>query len=216
MAALRCLNGMFAVDWFEWFVEPSRHSPRLAPEVSAQRGATGIRFNRCSPFGSWRCNAMIKNWRTAVSRVRAALMRRGRTEHDADDLVQEAWVRLACYERQQTVAEPEAFLMRAALNLATDFYRASRNHGEQVLIDDIVLVDTSPGIEAVVLARERMTHLSECLGRLNERTRAIFLAHRVDGMSYREIARQHRLSVSAVEKHIAKATLLVTSWMEGW
>lgn len=168
------------------------------------------------PLRSLALHAMIKNWRTAFSRVKAALMRRGRTEHDADDLVQEAWVRLACYERQQTVVEPEAFLMRAALNLATDFYRASRNHGEQVLVDDVVLVDTSPGIEAVVLARERMTHLSECLGRLNEKTRAIFLSHRVDGMSYREIARQHRLSISAVEKHIAKATLLITSWMEGW
>jgi DNA-directed RNA polymerase specialized sigma24 family protein len=35
-------------------------------------------------------------------------------------------------------------------------------------------------------------------------------------MSYQEIARQHRLSVSAVEKHIARATLAITSWMEGW
>ena len=81
---------------------------------------------------------MVKNWQTAFSRVRAALMRRGRTLHDAEDLVQEAWVRLACYERQQTVAEPEAFLMRAALNLSTDFYRASRIRGEQVLLDDVV------------------------------------------------------------------------------
>lgn len=159
---------------------------------------------------------MVKNWQTAFSRVRAALMRRGRTLHDAEDLVQEAWVRLACYERQQTVAEPEAFLMRAALNLSTDFYRASRIRGEQVLLDDVVLVDASPGAEAVLLARERMTRLSECLCRLDARTRDIFLAQRVDGMSYQQIARHHGLSVSAVEKHIAKATLMVTSWMEGW
>jgi RNA polymerase sigma factor (sigma-70 family) len=160
--------------------------------------------------------AMVKNWQSAFSRVRAALMRRGRTEHDAEDLVQEAWVRLARYERQQTVAEPEAFLMRAALNLSTDSYRASRSRGEQVLLDGVVLVDTSPGIEAVLLARERMSRLSECLGSLNPKTRDIFLAHRIDGMRYQDIARHHRLSVSAVEKHIAKATLMVTSWMEGW
>jgi RNA polymerase sigma-70 factor (ECF subfamily) len=54
------------------------------------------------------------------------------------------------------------------------------------------------------------------LGRLNEKTRDIFLAHRIDGLSYQEIARQHRLSISSVEKHIAKATLVMTSWMEGW
>ena len=143
-------------------------------------------------------------------------MRRGRTEHDADDLVQEAWVRLACYERDRSVAEPEAFLMRAALNLSIDSYRASSSRGEQVLLDEAVLVDASPGIEATLLARERVSRLSECLGRLNSRTRDIFLAHRVDGMSYQQIASHHQLSVSAVEKHIAKATLVITSWMEGW
>jgi RNA polymerase sigma-70 factor (ECF subfamily) len=143
-------------------------------------------------------------------------MRRGRTEHDADDLVQEAWVRLACYERSQTVVEPEAFLMRAALNLSIDSYRASKSRGEEVLLEEVVLVDMTPGAEAVLLARERITRLSECLGRLNSKTREIFLAHRVDGMTYQEIARHHSLSVSSVEKHIAKAMLLVTSWMEGW
>lgn len=159
---------------------------------------------------------MVKNWQTVFSRVRAALMRRGRTRHDADDLVQEAWVRLACYERRQTVDEPEAFLMRAALNLSIDAYRASRNHGEQVLLDDVVLVDSTPSAETVVLARERIARVSECLGRLDAKTCKIFLAHRVEGLSYLEIARQHRLSVSAIEKHIAKATLVLTCSMEGW
>lgn len=159
---------------------------------------------------------MVTNWQAALSRVRAALMRRGRTVHDADDLVQEAWVRLACYEREQSVAKPEAFLMRTALNLSIDAYRARANHGEEVLLDEVVLIDTTPGAEAVVLARERMARLSAGLGRMNGKTREIFLSHRVDGMSYQKIARQHQLSISTVEKHIAKATLQVTSWMEGW
>ena len=159
---------------------------------------------------------MVKNWQTAFSRVRAALMRRGRTRHDADDLVQEAWVRLACYERRQTVAEPEAFLMRAALNLSIDAYRASKSRGEQVLLEETVLVDATPSAEAVLLGRERIARLSECLACLDARTRKIFLAHRVDGLSYLEIARDHGLSVSSIEKHIAKATLVLTSAMEGW
>jgi RNA polymerase sigma factor (sigma-70 family) len=159
---------------------------------------------------------MVTNWQTAFSRVRSALMRRGRTTHDADDLVQEAWVRLACYERRQTVLEPEAFLMRAAINLSIDAHRARLTRGEEVLLEHVVLVDTAPGAEAVVLARERMARLNLCVGRLGDKTREIFLAHRVDGLTYREIAQQHRLSISTVEKHIAKATLQVTGWMEGW
>lgn len=159
---------------------------------------------------------MAPDWQAAFFRVRSALVRRGRTTHDADDLVQEAWVRLACYEREQTVAKPEAFLMRTALNLSIDAHRARVNHGEEVLLEEVVLVDSAPGAEAVVLARERLARLSLCLGRLNEKTRDIFLSHRVDGMTYQEIAQRHGLSISTVEKHIAKATLQVTTWMEGW
>jgi RNA polymerase sigma factor (sigma-70 family) len=159
---------------------------------------------------------MVHNWKAALSRVRAALMRRGRTVHEADDLVQEAWVRLACYEREQIVAKPEAFLMRTALNLSIDGHRARVSHGEEVLLDEVVLVDTAPGAEAVVLARERLARLSVCLSRLSDKTRDIFLAHRVDGMTYQEIAQRDGLSISTVEKHIAKATLQVSTWMEGW
>ena len=159
---------------------------------------------------------MSSNWQAVFVRVRAALMRRGRSAHDADDLVQEAWVRLAGYERGQTVARPEAFLMRTALNLSIDTHRARVSQGEEVLLDDVVLVDMAPGAEAVVLARERVARLSVCLGRLSEKTRDIFLSHRVDGLSYQEIAREHQLSISTVEKHVAKATLQITSWMEGW
>jgi RNA polymerase sigma-70 factor (ECF subfamily) len=159
---------------------------------------------------------MVKNWEAVISRVKAALMRRGRTRHDADDLVQEAWLRLACYERRQTVDEPEAFLMRAALNLSIDDYRNSRNRGEQVMLDEIEIADAMPTAESILLARERIARLSESLADLDARTRRIFLSHRVDGMSYGEIAREHRLSVSAVEKHIAKASLLLTRAMAGW
>ena len=159
---------------------------------------------------------MATNWKAVMSRVRAALMRRGRTVHDADDLVQEAWVRLACYEREQAVTQPEAFLMRTALNLSIDTHRRRLSQGEAVLLDEVVLVDTRPSAEATLLARERIARLSVCLGRLSAKTREIFLAHRVDGLSYQEIARHHQLSISTVEKHVAKATLQVTSWMEGW
>ncbi|MEO6279854.1 RNA polymerase sigma factor [Roseateles sp.] len=158
---------------------------------------------------------MIKNLHAVISRVRAVLMRRGRTRHDADDLVQEAWLRLACYEREHAVDEPEAFLMRTALNLSIDNYRASCNLGQQVLIDDIEIADAMPTAEAVLLAREQIARLSVGLAELDPKTRRIFLAHRVDGQSYPEIARENGLSVSAVEKHIAKAALLLARSMEG-
>lgn len=159
---------------------------------------------------------MTTNWKAALLRVRAALMRRGRSAHDADDLVQEAWVRLASYEQEHVVAKPEAFLMRAALNLSIDSHRAQVARGEEVVIDDVVLVACNPSAEVRLLARERTDRLIVCVGRLSQKTREIFLAHRFEELTYQEIAQRHQLSISTVEKHIAKATMQLTSWMEGW
>jgi len=150
------------------------------------------------------------------ARIRDALRRRGSSSQDAEDIVQEAWVRLARYERGQVVDNSEAFLMQTALNLAIDAHRGRVTHGEQVVLDEVILVDESPPVEAVVLGRERMARLNYCLGRLSDKNRDIFLAHRLDGQTYREIADHHGLSISTVEKHIAKATLQLITWMEDW
>lgn len=159
---------------------------------------------------------LAKHWREILARVRGALMRRGRSAQDADDLVQEAWVRLACYEREQTVDRPEAFLMRTALNLSIDAHRAQRTRGDEVLAEEMVLIDLAPTAEATLLAKEQLVRLSLGISRLSETTRRVFLAHRIDGQPYSEIAQAHGISVSTVQKHIAKATLQLTTWMEGW
>jgi RNA polymerase sigma factor (sigma-70 family) len=158
----------------------------------------------------------MKNLPPVFARVRDALRRRGSSTQDAEDIVQDAWVRLVSYERDQVVEQPEAFMMRAALNLSVDAHRIRVSHGEEVLLEDVVLLDTAPGTEAIVLARERMARLSLGLGRMNDKTRDIFLCHRMEGMTYQEIAQRYGMSISTVEKYIAKATLQLTSWMEGW
>ncbi len=156
------------------------------------------------------------NLQATLASIRAALRRRGNSVQDAEDLVQEAWMRLARYQREQEVAQPEAFMMRTALNLAIDAHRARVTRGEEVLVEEVVIVDFAPTAEGVLLAKERLARLSQGVGRLSETTRTVFLAHRVDGLPYGEIARAHGLSISAVQKHVAKATLQLTTWMEGW
>ncbi|WP_277592423.1 RNA polymerase sigma factor [Roseateles saccharophilus] len=159
----------------------------------------------------------MKNWQEVFARVRGVLRRRGRTEQEAEDLTQEAWLRMVCYEdERQPVDQPEGFLMRTALNLSYDAYRSNVSRGEHVELEHAVLLDTAPSTEAVVLARERTARLEVCLGRLPAKTRDVFLASRLEGLPYTEIAKLYGLSVSTVHHHIAQATLRLTTWMEGW
>jgi len=155
-------------------------------------------------------------WAEVFARVRSALMRRGRTSHEAEDILQESWIKMACYEREHPVKEPAAFLMRTALNLSIDAHRMTVSHGEEVAVEDVVLIDVAPSIDDVVLARERMARLTIGLRRLSPKTRDIFLSYRLEGLTYQEIAARHGLSVSSVEKHVARAMLQLAAWMADW
>lgn len=159
---------------------------------------------------------MSKNWKGTLDAMRVLLLRRGRSAEDADDLTQEAWLRFAVYQAQKQVVCPEAFLTRTALNLAASADRARGVRGEEVAVEELSLLDASPGVEATVLARERLARLDFCLGRLRRRTRVIFLDVRVGGMSFSEAAQVHQLTVAGVEKHVTEATARISQWMEGW
>lgn len=62
-----------------------------------------------------------------------------------------------------------------------------------------------PDMTAALEARDLLDRLQNALIQLKPKTRSIFLAHRVDGHSYNEIAKQTGLSVKGVEWHMTKA-----------
>jgi len=150
------------------------------------------------------------------SRVKSALMRRGRSEHDAEDILHDAWLQFETTQRNQTVRKPEAFLMKVALNLSIDAYRASATRGEEVQPEDVDIFDGAPAAEDVVFSRECARRVIECLTQMNDKTRTIFLASKLEGMTYSEIAAKHGMTRSGVEWHISKAVMQLSDWMEGW
>lgn len=158
---------------------------------------------------------MIKDWQATLEVMRVMLLRRGRSAEDADDFMQEAWLRYEVYQRRKQVLSPGAFMMRTALNLAVSADRSRAAHGEEVAVEELALLDSSD-IEATVLARERLARVDACLARLGSKTRAIFLDIRVGGMTFSEAAEVHGISVSGVEKHVTQAAVRISRWMEGW
>jgi hypothetical protein len=54
---------------------------------------------------------------------------------------------------------------------------------------------------------ERLKRLEQAIAKLPRGTREIFLAHRIDALSYEQIAKRTGLPVRDVERHMAKAIL---------
>jgi RNA polymerase sigma-70 factor (ECF subfamily) len=147
--------------------------------------------------------------------LRSKLRRRGAPADDAEDLVQEAYLRFELYRREKTVRNPAAFVARTAMNLAIDASRRRRSGPFAPMTRDVLeIADARPDPAEVLAAQNRLDSLNAGLARLNERTRSILLAQRVEGLSYSEIARREGISVSAVEKQIARAMLFLAEWMQ--
>ena len=62
------------------------------------------------------------------------------------------------------------------------------------------------GPERVLLSQEALAAALRALEELGERTRDIFVLYRLEKMKQREIAALYRISVSSVEKSIARAS----------
>jgi RNA polymerase sigma-70 factor (ECF subfamily) len=152
-----------------------------------------------------------------LGKARRTLLRRGVSEADADELVQEAFLRIGKYERSHKARSQEALLVRTAINLSSDGVRRQAR-SPFVAHDDVHLIaDTSqPDPAQVIEEQARLRHAAAGLAGLPERTRRILLMRRLDDLSYAEIARRERMSVAAVEKQVARATLHLMRWMNGW
>ncbi len=139
------------------------------------------------------------------------------SRQDAEDVIQEAYLRVLRYSTEYEVEDRERLLFSAARNLAVDSQRRRRTR-ERYAADFAVLaesVDDWPASDEVVDARERLRRVEVAIVLLPPRCREVFLMHRLDGLSYSQIARSCGISVSAVEKHIARACLLINTKVNG-
>jgi RNA polymerase sigma factor (sigma-70 family) len=154
-----------------------------------------------------------KGWLSILQAVRRAVG----ANDAAEDLLHSAFVRLSEYSARDTVENPSGFLVRTAANLAVDERRHQQVRRESAIdVSEMLhLADGQPLQPEVLAHRERLERVMAALDSLGPRTREIFLLHRLDGLKYREIAARLDITVSAVEKHIAKASLFLVNWVEG-
>jgi RNA polymerase sigma factor (sigma-70 family) len=150
--------------------------------------------------------------RTQLRRLQRFLRLRGATREDAEDLVQEAMLRLHIYTNSGgDVRNPEGFVTRTAMNLAVDAHRrAHEDLYSSTPVEELTsIIDDAPRPEELLEAEERLRRMKDALDGVSRRTREVFFMHRLQGFSQAEIARRLGVTTSAIEKHIASAMTIL-------
>ncbi|GGE53014.1 RNA polymerase sigma factor [Halopseudomonas oceani] len=135
----------------------------------------------------------------------AFLQRRLGCSHSAADLVQDTYLRLLSKGKLPEPAHSRGYLTRIAKGLLIDLYR--RRRIEQAYLDELAAQPehTHPSPEHCSEILEALVTIDRLLHGLPVNVRRALLMRRLDGMSYRAIAEELGVSISSVEKYIARA-----------
>lgn len=141
------------------------------------------------------------------------LRRKGRSYEDAEDLIQEAMLRLHVYAQAAPVTNEEAFLTSTVRNLSVDQHRRDRpDLRREVPFEQVnhlsPLIDSDVTPERSLDALQRLDCIRDLLDAAGSRTREIYFAHRA-GYSYAEIAAHFGISHITIRRHIARALLVI-------
>jgi RNA polymerase sigma-70 factor (ECF subfamily) len=146
-------------------------------------------------------------YKAEAPRLVRLVARRTGNRDEAQDLVHSVFVRLARLgeETAGLIERPRAYARRVAGNLVRDQAKsASRRSAELHLVAD---EDTLAGPDLLrqLESRDLLRRIEGAMLKLRPKTREIFMAHRVEGLTYAEIAERTGLSVKGVEKQMSKA-----------
>jgi RNA polymerase sigma-70 factor (ECF subfamily) len=131
---------------------------------------------------------------------------------EAQDLVQDVFARMLTIEAWSAIADPRAYMKRMMRNLVIERIRRAKivDFRQLVDADHLDLPDDAPDQHRIAEDRQAMADLVSALDTLPERCRTPFVRRRIDGHAPGDIARDLDISVSTLEKRLARAIQLLT------
>ncbi|HUL77518.1 MAG TPA: sigma-70 family RNA polymerase sigma factor [Vicinamibacteria bacterium] len=150
-------------------------------------------------------DAVTRDWR----RLRGFIRRRVADEGDAEDILQDVFYELIeAHRLMKPIEEVGAWLFRVARNRITDLFRkkkldpmpdarAPEEGGEPVSLEDL-LPSPEAGPEALYARRVLLEELDAALDELPDEQRDVFVAHELEGRSFKELAAETGLSINTL------------------
>jgi len=151
------------------------------------------------------------------ARLRNFIRKRVADENDVEDILQDAFYELVeAYRMMKPVEQVGAWLFQVARNRITDLVRKKRpealrndpvayeEDGESLLLQDL-LPSPDAGPEEAYARSVLLEELDAALDELPEEQREVFIAHELEGYSFKELAAATGLGINTLlsRKHYA-------------
>jgi RNA polymerase sigma factor (sigma-70 family) len=142
-------------------------------------------------------------------RLRNFIRRRVPDDADAEDIVQEVFFELVEANRLlMPIDHVTGWLFRVARNRITDLFRKKKperfsdaivenEQGEQLHIEDL-LPSPDAGPEALYVRSVLLDELELALDELPDEQREVFIAHEVEGRSFKELAAESGVNINTL------------------
>ena len=141
-------------------------------------------------------------------RLRRFIRKRVLDTSDAEDVLQDVFYELiAAYRMMQPVEQVTAWMFRVARNRITDLFRrrktvslnepASADEDSAETLEDL-LPAADAGPDALFARGVLLEELELALDELPEEQRAVFVAHEIEGRSFKEMAAETGVSVNTL------------------
>jgi RNA polymerase sigma-70 factor (ECF subfamily) len=142
-------------------------------------------------------------------------LRRVRDRAQAEDLVQDALLRVIRASECEVIEHPESYVFKVAANLLKDSKRRAGRHPTITCaaleedgggdVEGSLIDERSP--ERVLAGETSLAEVLQALNELNELTRNVFVLFRLEHMKQKDIAALYGIAQSTVEKHVMRAVL---------
>jgi RNA polymerase sigma factor (sigma-70 family) len=143
--------------------------------------------------------------------VRAWLTRRGVAADQIDDVIQEAYCRIAALDDVRHIIDGRRYLFQTARNIVLEQIR----HARVVRIDSVTeidllsIVDNEPTPERIASGRRELQRVRALIDGLPDRCRRIFELRRIEGVPQRKIAEMLKVTENVVEAQAVRGLKLI-------
>lgn len=159
----------------------------------------------------------------AEPRLRSFIGRRVLDTGDAEDVLHDVFYELIqTYRLMKPVEQITAWMYRVARNRITDLFRrrkpsslnepATLDQGSGELIDMLPSEDAGP--DAIYTRRVMIEALEDALAELSAEQRFVFMAHELEGRSFKELSEESGVSVNTLLSRKRYAVLHLRSKLE--